>query len=270
MKLWPFRKKEPSRNRDHFELRPWDHESADVPHGWRIGSFDEGMTTVRGMKYHGLRALCGALMNRHSDCDDDMHAFCGPSSISSPTNLIAHISWGYDTEGKSILGITLSRATSDEKFSESNPAATVDELVEHIARFTYSDSTPVSMMVVYQLRNGNYLARYGRMINTVPNNRFVGNVDNEEAIPIYCDPEPQEVKHLYHDETITPGQEGEPEFHCLGINGSWWIVDIDRARGIFALAAGLELADNSNHYGYRWNALRSWEAYCTYVSARKL
>ena len=275
MKLWPFRKKGPAGVSEEemltrypelsLPLTPLDTSSSQQlkEKELKIGSFSEELNTIQGMKYHGLRALCGALMNRDDDCEY-LHPFCGLDRDGLQITLIANISWGYDTGGKAILGITLSRASDGGRFSRSIPTSKVDELIEYTARLTYSDSVPFSLMVVYQLRNGNYLANYGRAIDTVPNNRFVGIVDPEEHTPLYCDPEPQRVNHLYHDDIITLGQEEEPEFHCLGINGSWWVVDVDRTRGIHALAAGLEIVNHPEHDAFNWDAILSWDNYVTW------
>ena len=38
-----------------------------------------------------------------------------------------------------------------------------------------------------------------------------------------------------------------PTFHCLQVFGEWWVVDVDKSRGLAQQVAALEFADNPGH-----------------------
>ena len=67
---------------------------------------------------------------------------------------------------------------------------------------------------------------------------------------LYLNPEPEHAKWEYYESGVTEGQRVVPEFHCLMLRGEWWVVDVDRERGMYQQVAGLEFADSPSHvYG---------------------
>ena len=207
--------------------------------------FPYDIAEIQTLKYHGLRALCGALMDRHSECLSH-HPFCGPQD--PVIQLIAHVvqQWNPDLQ-EPVLGIYLCTAEGDGKFSNANPASTEEELLEHILGLTYAGPVPTRKMVVSLLSDGTYVAQYGLVENPVEHNYWSGRADPDSVRTLYCDPEPSHARYLYHDNDISEGQDTIPEYHCLQANGTWWVVDVDRTRGIGAIVAGLESVDNPSH-----------------------
>lgn len=232
MKFWPFRKSTPK------ERKP--RGSVPIP-------FPDDLDDIATMKYHGLRALCGALMDRHSACLSP-HPFCGPQGHwqkgDNAIQLIAHVIPQLTPDMTPILGVYLCTAKVNE---QSSPVTTESELLEHIAKFTYAESIPNLKMVVNLVDDGTYMAQFGPIQNPVNYDYSTGRVDPNNIRLLYCNPEPSQVKWEYHDNSITEGQEVIPEYHCYQVYGSWWIVDVDRARGMAALVAGIQFADNPDH-----------------------
>ena len=218
-----------------------------------IVPFLKDIQEIPALKYYGLRALCGAIMNRHIACLSP-HPFCGPRETVLQT--IAHVVPQYDNDMTPVLAIYLSGAMSDGKFSEANPASTEAELVEYAARLTYEWSVPSLKMVIRQLNNGSYIAQFSSIVNPIEYNFVAGMMDTSNVRLLYCDPEPKHVTHIYYDNDISIGQTVIPEYHCFKFRDQWWIVDVDRTRGVYAEVAGLAFTNNPEHnYGiHRPNA----------------
>ena len=229
MKLWPFGKRTKSERKEPSVI-PFPADIEEIP----------------SMKHHGLRALCGALMDRHSSCLSP-HPFCGPQGHRQEGDtliqVIAHAIPQSYPDGRSLLAIYLCRAKSG--ISSTNTGL-VDPL-DYAVRLTYLDTTPSWKMLVDLMEDGNYIVRFGSITNPVEGDFSTGRVDEESMRTLHSIPEPAHAKWEYWESVITEGQRVIPEFHCLQVKGEWWIVDADRERGMYCQMAALEFADNPEH-----------------------
>lgn len=146
-----------------------------------------------------------------------------------------------------ILAIYLSTAKIDASYSADNPVANESELLEYIARLTYAESMPKRKMVVFPYSDGRYVALHGPITNPIEYDYSTGRIDPDNTRELYCDPEPKHVEHTYYDFDISEGQMVIPEYHCLQVSGSWWVVDVDRTRGVGAIVATMDFVDNPEH-----------------------
>ena len=129
----------------------------------------------------------------------------------------------------------------------------VDDIVREWApRIRYAEAIPHRKAVVSLLDNGSYYAEYGPIANPTEGDYSTGVLDREDWIlPFYCEPEPTYARWRYWESEMPPGQKVVPEFRCLQLRGEWWIVDIDRERGMVQQVAALAVAENPNHLARR-------------------
>ena len=68
---------------------------------------------------------------------------------------------------------------------------------------------------------------------------------------LQLDPEPAHAKWEYYESQVAEGQAMVPEFHCFMLRGGWWVVDIDRERGMYQQVAALGICGQrqSPHIG---------------------
>ena len=125
--MWPFRKKPKKSQTAKF-----------VP----FASMD-----LSYAKSHGLRALCGLLMDRHSACSTC--PFCGINDDDGIDQLIVHVEMQTDaTTGAPLLALYFCKAVYP---SESPEASNIEEWA---ARLTYTEAVPHRKAVVRLLDNG--------------------------------------------------------------------------------------------------------------------
>ena len=194
-------------------------------------------------KHHGLRALSGLLMDRHSACT--LCPFCGnPDDV---MQLIVRVEMQTEaTTGNPLLALYSCNATDP---SDSH----VDSIVEEWApRLTYAEAVPSRKAVVQLLDNGAYYAEYGPIANPTKGDYSTGQLNREEwTLYFHCDPEPAYTRWQYWESSITHEQQIVPEFCCLRLRREWWIIDRDRERRMVQLVAAITVADSPNHSGDR-------------------
>ena len=192
-------------------------------------------------KHHGLRALCGLLMDRHSACT--VCPFCG--SADDIMQLIVHVEMQTEARtGQPLLALYFCKA-ADPSDSQ------VDSIVEEWApRLTYAEEVPSRKAVVQLLDNGAYRAEYGPIANPTKGNYSTGALDRGEwALYFHCDPEPVHTRWQYWESTITHEQQVVPGFCCLRLRSGWWIIDRDRERRMVQQLAAISVTDNPNQDG---------------------
>ena len=192
-------------------------------------------------KSHGLRALCGLLMDRHSACT--ICPFCGIHGDNDILQLIVHVEMQSEaTTGEPLLALYFCKGV----YPSESPAA--NNIEEWAVRLTYAEAVPQRKAVVNLLDNGAYYAEYGPIANPTQGNYSTGALDREEwTLFFYCEPEPAYTRWQYWESQVTPGQRVVPEFRCLQTGGEWWVVDIDREREMLHHVAAIAVADNPDH-----------------------
>ena len=235
MRLWPFRK------RDTNQAQP-----VSAPRGLPvITDFPGDLEDAETLKYYGVRALCGTLMDRHDDCRS-AHPFCGPNvhrqNGDSPHMTIAHIIPQGDSNGTGIVGIYLCKAVSNMQTEEDiNP-------FEFALRMACAGTTPHRKMTVQPVSDGSYYIRYGTVLNPTEGDHSTGRLDQETAMELRSVPEPQHTQWEYYRSQLASGPlRIVPEIHCLQVFGEWWIVDVDRERMMGQQVAALTVANSPHH-----------------------
>ena len=183
-------------------------------------------TELPYIKEHGLRALCGLLMDRHSACT--VCPFCGhhdPSDeLADVMQLIVHVEAQVDAHtGNPLVALYFSKAVLPDQ------GDAVDPVKDWGAQVTYAEDVPTRKAVVNLLDNGAYHAQYGPITNPTSGDHSTGALDRTEwTLAFHCDPEPRYTKWRYWESGITPEQTVVPEFLCLRLRGEWWVIDRDR------------------------------------------
>ena len=210
-------------------------------------------------KHHGLRALCGLLMDRHSACT--VCPFCGDPDQDGLMQLIVNVEMQTDGRtGEPVLALYFSKA----EYPSGSEAENIDDWA---SRLTYAEAVPIRKAVVQLLDDGSYVAEYGTIANPTEGDYSTGALNREDwTLQFNCDPEPAYARWQYWESTITSGQQVVPQFCCLRTpRREWWIVDRDYEqanrytgqsdRGMVSIitqqVAGLEVADNPHHVGDR-------------------
>ena len=211
-----------------------------------VAPFGEDLEDFTVLRYHAVRALCGVLMDRHTACRSP-HPFCGPvghrHNGDTPALLIAEATpQGTTTTGSpNLIGIYLCPARV-----ESYTDGDIDPL-EYTARMVPAQSTPNRKLVVFPPVGGVYEAMYGPILNPVEGDYSTGSADPESSRPLRGNPEPKHCRWRYWESELDKGDWLVPRFHCLQVSGEWWVVEVDRGRGLFQQVAGLDFADNPEH-----------------------
>ena len=205
--------------------------------------FPDDIEDLATLKYHGLRSLCGFLMDRHTVCRSP-HPFCGGAQ---PFQLIVHpVLQRNATDGTFLIGTYFTRAKSRTLDDDSE----LPSLLEYVVSWGYADSMPGRKAVVNLVDDGSYFAQYGPIVNPVESDFSTGQIDANDTRSFYCDPEPAHTKWEYWTSKLTEGQLVVPEYRCILAGDEWSIIDIDREKGFAQPVAALKLADNPKHnYG---------------------
>ena len=174
MNWWPVRKRENPK-----------------PQGRVVVPFPPGTGDLPVMKHHGLRALCGMFMDRHSSCKSP-HPFCGNiTDETPPAQLIAHvISQVDEDDGATLVAIYFSLAEGPDIPEGSEPV----EPFEYAAGLRYTERTPSRKLVVQLMSDGTYIARYGSIANPVGGDYSTGRLGRSDVRTLYCDPEPSHAR----------------------------------------------------------------------------
>lgn len=194
------------------------------------------------IKYHALRALCGLLMDRHSECVSC--PFCGDSDplIELIVNAIPNVN---ETGDDYVIGLYFCKARFDYTDNDNQ----LEVVNDWGAGVGYADLSPLRKAVVQPLDDGTYLARYGQIANPTEGDYSSGRLDiSKEWFEFTCNPEPEWTQWRYWNSEITEKQTIVPEFLCLRLRGEWWILDRDREQKVVQQVAALTVADNPNHY----------------------
>ena len=195
------------------------------------------------LRHHAIRALCGALMDRHTACRSP-HPFCGQHGEDTYIELIAEaIPQGSNPTSSSpdLIGIYLSPASASAHMSTEEKWDTM----EYIIRMVPTEPAPNRKLVVYPPQGGTYRAMYGPILNPAEGDYSTGSIDPANARPLNCNPEPRHCRWKYWESSLTRGDWLVPRFHCLQVLGEWWIVDVDRTRA--QQVAAFDFADNPEH-----------------------
>ena len=193
-------------------------------------------------KEHGLRALCGLLMDRHDDCK--ICTFCGSHSAGGIQQVIVQVAMQTDARGGDpVLALYFSKGVLPDGIEQ------IDDVVREWApRLTFAEEVPNRKAVVNLLDDGCYYAQWGPIANPTRGDYSTGMLDrSQHNLAYYCNPEPSYTRWQYWESQITPGQQVVPEYRCLQLRGEWWIIDIDRGRNMIQQVAALTVANNPNH-----------------------
>ena len=228
MSFWPFRRKKATERK--VVPFPNNFENSDV------------------LKYHGIRALCGALMDRHTSCLSP-HPFCGHSGHrqdgDSPYQLIANVIPQIDDTKEFILAIYFCKA---QRGLDHESEGLADPL-EYAALMTYAEPMPSRKLVAWLLDDGSYVGKFGKITNPVKGDYSTGRLDPDDSRTLNCNPQPKHARWQYWTNNLGDSSRivTVPEFHCLQVSGEWWIVDVDRVRGVSRQVAGLQFVDSPEH-----------------------
>ena len=196
------------------------------------------------LRRHALRALCGALMDRRSDCQRE-HPFCGPGhrqNGDNPIQLIAQAVAQRDAAQRTdLIGVYLTPASGEVDGSGQQ------DILEFILSMSPTSPTPTRKLVVSPRGEGDsYPALYGPIVEATGGGYPSGRIDPGDHIPVDCVPQPEYCRWEYFDSELA-GKRLVPTFHCLQVFGEWWVVEVDAARGQAQKVAALELAENPEH-----------------------
>ena len=199
-----------------------------------------GIAELRLLKHHGVRALGGLMMGRHSACKSP-HLWCGEIR---PALFIAHaIPQFDDAQDTPLLAIYLSLARS----RPAEAGHETQDLMEFAGSVEYADRTPALKLVVNFASDGTFVVQYGPIFNPVEGDYSTGMINRAAMRELYCHPEPSHTKWQYWESQVSEGQTSVPELICVQAGGEWNIVDRDRARGIAQQVAWLQVADDPGH-----------------------
>ena len=237
MNFWPFRRK--------------DDQPAPPPKAGVI-PFSGDLTDTATLKYHGVRALCGMLMDRHDHCRiARAHPFCGPymhlKDDGGRLEVIAHVIPQGDESSPepNLIGIYLCKGVNGM-----GPVEKPDPL-EYTALMMCADTKPLRKMAVQPISDGSYHIRHGEILNPVDGDHSTGRLDTSTVTELRRDPEPAYTRWEYYDIQLVDGPlVTVPEFHCLQIRGEWWVVDVDKEKRTHQQLAALTVANNPDHA--RW------------------
>lgn len=225
------------------------HDSVQEPRG--AASFGGDLLDFTVLRHHAIRALCGALMERHTACRSP-HPFCGIRGHQRDGDTHAMLIAEAIPQGAAgastpdLIGIYLTGATA----APAKEGGGEEDIMEYITRMNPAQPVPWRKLVVYPPESGTYPAVYGPILNPVDGNYSAGSIDPENARPLTCNPEPRHCRWRYWESDLTRGNRMVPRFHCLQVFGQWWVVDVDLRRGAFKQVAGFDVADNPEHnYG---------------------
>ena len=230
---------------------PWKKPK---PETERAASFGGDLEDFTVLRHHAIRALCGALMDRHAACRSP-HPFCGQEDRDGVHEFIAEVipQGSPDSNVPDLIGIYLCKASASANM---NTEGTWDPM-EYIIRMVPTEPAPNRKLVVFPPQGGTYAAMYGPILNPVEGDYSTGRIDPASARPLNCNPEPRHCRWKYWESGLNRGDRRVPRFHCLHVHGEWWIVDIVNEhtveedgpglKRLYHQVAALDFADNPEH-----------------------
>ena len=197
------------------------------------------------LRRHSLNALCGALMDRRTDCEKS-HPFCVSGHTQNGDDfieLIAQAVPNKDAGGGDLIGIFLSYAKGH------NDGSGQQDIMEYILSFTTQTPPARKLVVSPPTAEGWYPAYYGIVSNYGSDPSYpTGQLDPKKAvISVNCESRPEHCRWEYPDNELETSGRFVPTFHCLQLFGDWWVVEVDKTSGKAQKAAALEFADNPKH-----------------------
>ena len=210
-------------------------------------SFDGDLEDFTVLRHHAIRALSGVLMDRHSACKSP-HPFCGSPGHrrngDDRIELIAEAipqSAGMKDEAD-LIGIYLCHAQGYIQ-----DGGETQDIMQYITSMMPSQLVPNRKLVVSAPENGIYPVNYGPNLNPVEGDYSTGSIDPENVRTFRSNPEPNHCRWQYWRSELDQGDWLVPRFHCLQVFGEWWIVEVDRVRGVAQQVAALDFADSPEH-----------------------
>ena len=239
--------------------------------GWLIGRLAEKSEQITGTEYttprvqktggiapafsnledpavlrrHSLRALCGALMDRHSDCQR-AHPFCGPGhqqNGDTPRQFVAMaVQQRSGNTGAALIGVYLCPST------DSDPGNGQQEVMDYLIRMVPTQAAPTHKLVVAARGASDvYPTLIGKVKDATGDENPGGMLDSGTHRTVRCTPTPGHCKWQYWDSEIELRPGMVPRFHCLQVFGQWWIAEVDQESGMAQQVAALDFADNPGH-----------------------
>ena len=252
MKLWPFRGR---KNEESPRLKPAARQmpattgTKSNPSGKAtIVPFPGDVENTANLKYHGVRALGAFLMDRHTECREQQHPFCGPyghyKNGDVPVQFVAHVIPQMNQSGEDLIAIYLCKAEG----GISNTGGETLHPFEYTAWLNCVEPESRRKLVVQLLSGGSYLLHFGPVMNPVDSDHSTGRIDASQSWYSSCSPEPPDVKWEYRDSGTAGGKlRVVPSFRCLQVFGEWWVVETDPVRRTARMAAAFDLADCPAH-----------------------
>ena len=180
------------------------------------------------LRHHAVRALCGALLDRHTTCKSP-HPFCGSAhhrrNGDTPRELIAEaIPQGTDpTGGANLIGIYLCPASAVMDGEGEH------DVMEYILRM--APTRPAPTFKLWSTARGWQIPRPLRT-NTQP--PYQGLLDRTARLrqqqTNQLQPRPRHCRWRYWESNLAYGELPVPRYHCLQVFGQWWVVEVDRSR----------------------------------------
>lgn len=209
---------------------------------------------LKVLRNQSLRALCGVLMDQHSDCLLEAHPFCGPKDDGNAMRLVAQATQQRTGTNAPLIGVYFYPAQGPATGPAESPAdgtqgeQGIDPLV-YAARLSSSQPEPTLKLVVSprDANDGKYPALFGPVSGAVGGDIPGGSLAPGDCWSVDCDPSPAYCRWHYWESEIPLTTGMLPRFHCLQISGEWWIVESYPAQGVAQQVAALDLADNPNH-----------------------
>ena len=211
-----------------------------------VAPFGGDLEDFTVLRYHAIRALCGALMDRHTACRSP-HSFCGPGhwrgGDDAPRSLIAEAipQSATLTDSADRIGIYLCPAYVKSGGDDDT------DIMDYITRMIPSQPAPSHKLVVFPPTDGTYQIMYGSVLNPVDGDYSTGSIDPDNVRPLTGNPEPKHCRWQYWESELDKGDWLVPRFHCLQVFGEWWVVEVSRSHGVAQKVAGLDFADNPEH-----------------------
>ena len=207
-------------------------------------SFGGSLEDFTVLRHHAVRALCGVLMDRHTACQSP-HPFCNPGhwqNGDTPIMLIVQAVPQTSPAGGDLIGIYFCPASGPVGESSGQ-----QDILEFITQMTLAQPVPSRKIVVNPPEKGVYPIQYGPIVTPVEGDYSTGRIDPENQRLLRSDPEPPHCRWQYWESGLTMGDWLVPTFHCLQVFGEWWVVDVDRSRGLAQQVAALDFADSPEH-----------------------
>ena len=236
---------------------PWKKSKLSTPNAVEKtidASFGGDLEDFAVLRHHAIRALCGALMDRHAACRSP-HPFCGVEDRDAVHEFIATVipQMRPNSNVPDLIAIYMCGASA---LANMNTEEKWDPM-EYISQMVPTEPAPSRKLVVFPPEGRTYVAMFGPILNPVEGNYYTGGIDPAKARPLNCNPEPRHCRWKYWESSLDRGDWQFLRFHCLHVHGEWWIVDIvdehvveedgPGGKRLYQQVAALDFADNPEH-----------------------